>query len=236
MTVLVACLSLVLLPPLHRVARPSSRPRAIATATAPRGFGGFGGFGSVDQLIDEFEAEDAAAGALLPAELRAKRNRILLKWADFVRTAGAPPGPPAEPLAELRNVSLSFADGCVLEAVSWRVCEGQIVGVVGESGAQRARPPRRTVDGLPQPPQQQHLFGARAQHQHARAGGDDAAYSFSSAGCGKTTQLRMLAGEVSPTDGDVWFSESVAAQGPSAVAHVPHRRSHAAPVTRVGLT
>ena len=148
-------------PPPRRAPHPSL---SAAGDDAPRGFGGFGGF-AVDDLISEFDEEDAAAGAILPSELRAKRNKILLKWSDFVRTAGAS-GEPAEPLAALRNVSVGF--GVLQGGVSWEVCEGQIVGVVGESG------------------------------------------------CGKSTQLKLLAGELVPSSGAVWRADES-----GLVAHVP---------------
>ena len=136
------------------------------------GFGGFGGSSSVvDEWIDEMDAEDAAAGAVLPAELKKKRNKILLRWADFVRTAGGDRlATPAVPLAGLQSVSIDFGDERVLKNVSWEVCEGQIVGVVGESG------------------------------------------------CGKSTQLRLLAGEARPSTGTVWRDDSASSAG--GVAHV----------------
>jgi ABC-type multidrug transport system ATPase subunit len=120
----------------------------------PRGFGGgprgFGGGGAaLDNIRDWAEETEAYAGAMLPAELRARRDKILLKWANFVQTAGSR-APPSPPIAALRNVSLRFGDEMVLREVSWELCEGQIIGVVGESG------------------------------------------------CGKSTQLRLLAGEATP--------------------------------------
>jgi len=120
----------------------------------PRGFGGgprgFGGGGAaLDNIRDWAEETEAYAGAMLPAELRARRDKILLKWANFVQTAGSR-APPSPPIAALRNVSLRFGDEMVLREVSWELCEGQIIGVVGESG------------------------------------------------CGKSTQLRLLAEEATP--------------------------------------
>ena len=120
----------------------------------PRGFGGgprgFGGGGAaLDSIRDWAEETEAYAGAMLPAELRARRDKILLKWANFVQTAGRRT-PPSPPIAALRNVSLWFGDEMVLREVSWELCEGQILGVVGESG------------------------------------------------CGKSTQLRLLAEEATP--------------------------------------
>ena len=112
----------------------------------PTGFGGFGGFGSsssmVDDWIDEMEAEDAAAGAILPEELKARRNSILLKWADFVRTAGGDRlATPAEPLAGLQHVSIEFGAERVVKNVTWEVCEGQIVGVVGNAARRNPSQP-----------------------------------------------------------------------------------------------
>ena len=132
--------------------------------STPRGFGvGFGvgvGFGSaldeVDDLIAAMEDEDKRDGATLSAESRQYRNKVLLKWADFVRTAGAgSKGPKPTPLIELRDASVELAGERVLDGVSWEVCQGQLIGVIGESG------------------------------------------------CGKSTQLRLLAGELSPCAGSV---------------------------------
>ena len=160
-----------------------SIPRSRAALSFPRAGipilqGGFGGFGQyinddMDDWIAEAEAEDAAAGVVLPSELRTKRNKILLKWADFVRTAAAPSDPFDMPLAALRNVSVDFEDGQsdVLHGISWEVCDGQIVGVVGESG------------------------------------------------CGKSTMLRLLAGEATPSSGERWLSDE--AMGTRGVVHVP---------------
>ena len=94
------------------------------------------------------EDEDKRDGATLSAESRQYRNKVLLKWADFVRTAGdRSKGPKPTPLIELRDASVELAGERVLDGVSWEVCQGQLIGVIGESG------------------------------------------------CGKSTQLRLLAGE-----------------------------------------
>ena len=151
---------------------------ASAAAAAPRGFGS--GSLALDELdgmlAEEMDAESIAVKRL-PPDIRVKRDRILLKWADFVRSAGVPRAPPSPPVAALRNVSLSFGGEPVLDGVSWEVCEGQIVGVVGESG------------------------------------------------CGKSTQLRLLAGEVAPSGGEAWRAE---APFPHVdVHHVPQEAVHA---------
>ena len=135
-----------------------------SAASAPRGFG-FGGasLDAVQPWIVEMDAEDAADGVTMAAELKAKRNKILLRWADFVQSAGG--GDQAtEPVAALRDVSLSFDGEPILQGVSWEVCEEQVVGIVGESG------------------------------------------------CGKSTQMRLLAGEATPDSGEVWFAESTASE------------------------
>jgi ABC-type molybdenum transport system ATPase subunit/photorepair protein PhrA len=125
-----------------------------------KGFGSPRGFSSsMDELEgwkDQMDAEDEADGATLSPDLRAKRNRILSKWADFVQSR-APEGPRAPRLAALRNVTMEFGGEDVLRGVSWEVHQGQLIGVVGESG------------------------------------------------CGKSTQLRLLAGEEAPTSGGVWL-------------------------------
>ena len=134
-------------------------PQREGPAPAPRGFGGFGAaLDDVDAWMDEMDAEDEASGAILSEEVLAKRNKILLKWSNFVRTAGG--GTAADiPVAALRNVNLDVADESVLRLCSWEACRGQLIGVVGESG------------------------------------------------CGKSTQLRLLAGEISPSSGEVWHAE-----------------------------
>jgi hypothetical protein len=94
-------------------------------ATEFKGFGSPRGFGatldSVDEWIEEMEAEDAADGVILPAALKAKRNRILLNWADFVKTAGDRLAGAAPVVAELREVSMALDDARVLDRVSWAV-------------------------------------------------------------------------------------------------------------------
>ena len=72
-----------------------------------------------------------------------------------------------------RSVStFEVADQRVLRDVTWEIREGQILGVVGESG------------------------------------------------CGKSTQLRLLAGEISPheIDGEIWIDSSG-----GGVAYIAHR-------------
>ena len=125
-------------------------------ATAPRGFGGFAPSDSVLELHGDFEAEDGVNGAALPPEVRARRDEILGRWADFVQQGGqgARGGGGARRRgcgAARRRRRLRRRDGEPLFSnVSWGVREGECVGVVGESG------------------------------------------------CGKSTQLRMLAGELAP--------------------------------------
>ena len=140
-------------------------------ATAPRGFGGFAPSDSVLELHGDFEAEDGVNGAALPPEVRARRDKILGRWADFVQQGGQGTrgggGAAARELAALRGAGVDFggADGGPLFSnVSWGVREGECVGVVGESG------------------------------------------------CGKSTQLRMLAGELAPAAGAVWRRDGVAVE------------------------
>eukprot|EP00966_Prymnesium_polylepis_P208849 4838431-Prymnesium_polylepis.1 len=68
-----------------------------SAASSPRGFG-FGGsaLDSVKGWIDEMDAEDEADGVTMATELKAKRNRILLRWADFMQQAGGGE-PPTDP-------------------------------------------------------------------------------------------------------------------------------------------
>ena len=137
-------------------------------ASAPRGFGGFAPSENVLELHGDFEAEDGVNGAALPPEVRARRDKILGRWADFVQQGGQGArgggGTAARELAALRGAGVDFggADGGPLFSnVSWGVREGECVGVVGESG------------------------------------------------CGKSTQLRMLAGELAPAAGAVWRRDGV---------------------------
>ena len=103
-----------------RAPRPTGRARpAVACSdaprfgAAPRGFGGGPrGFGSaldaVDGWVAEMDAEDDASGAVLPTELRAKRNTVLLKWATFLQSAGSLGEAPSPPVATLTNVSVEL--------------------------------------------------------------------------------------------------------------------------------
>ena len=128
-----------------------------STAAAPRGFGfgappsGFGGGGAaLDNVRGWIEETEAYTGAMVPAELRVRRDKVLLKWADFVRSAGAGRAASSPPMAAMRNVSLAFGEETVLRGVSWEVCEGQIVGVVGESGCGKSTQLRLLVgEALP---------------------------------------------------------------------------------------
>ena len=145
----------------------------VPSRPAPRGFG----LGSA--RLDDISTGDAAEAYGLQGgsrKTRARREAVLLRWADFVRGAGGERVPPSPPVAALRNVSVSIAGEPILSGVSWELCEGMIVGMVGESG------------------------------------------------CGKSTQLRLLAGELEPDEGSVWLAAPPhpisGRRSPDAIAHV----------------
>ena len=72
---------------------PSTRRPALALR--PAGFGS--ALDEVDDLIAAMEDEDKRDGATLSAESRQYRNKVLLKWADFVRTAAPVKRPSRRP-------------------------------------------------------------------------------------------------------------------------------------------
>ena len=116
-------------------------------------------------------SRNEANGAALPPELRARRDKILGRWADFVQQGGQARAAAAA-RRRARSTALRGADvdfggadgGPLFSNVSWGVREGECVGVVGESG------------------------------------------------CGKSTQLRMLAGELAPAAGAVWRRDGIAVE------------------------
>jgi ABC-type multidrug transport system fused ATPase/permease subunit len=135
---------------------------------APRGFGmGGSSLDELDDWVDEMDAEDADDGVQLSSELRAKRNRILNRWADFVRTGAGGGRAKAPTVAALRNVSLGFGEERILYEVSWEVKEGQVVGVVGESGCGKSTQ-LRLLSGMP--PCALRAPARGGARQHARAG------------------------------------------------------------------
>ena len=139
-------------------------------ATAPRGFGGFAPSDSVLELHGDFEAEDGVNGAALPPEVRARRDKILGRWADFVQQGGqgarggGGAAARARGAARRRRRLRRRGRRAALHERLVGVREGECVGVVGESG------------------------------------------------CGKSTQLRMLAGELAPAAGAVWRRDGVAVE------------------------
>lgn len=94
-----------------------------SAAAAPRGFGsaprGFGFGGAALDEVRGWDDEEEEDLELMPAEVRAKRDRVLLKWANFVQSVGAARAPPAPPIAALRNVSLDLGGQPILHQVSW---------------------------------------------------------------------------------------------------------------------
>ena len=114
------------------------------------------GFGPIEEQRDYFvdDEDDELDAGPTSAEIDARRDRMLAKWAEFVQLGGAKEQK-APVLVELRDVTIEFGGRAVLKNASWAVREGQLVGVLGESG------------------------------------------------CGKSTQLRVLAGQLEPEAGTI---------------------------------
>ena len=110
------------------------------------------GFGplaeQLDAWVDPDDTDDEEVG-FTSEEMDQRRDKMLEKWADFVQLGGVK-AQKAPSLVELRDVTVRYGGRDVLCNATWAVREGQVVGVLGESG------------------------------------------------CGKTTQLRLLAGELEP--------------------------------------
>jgi len=161
-SVLVAALLGSLLLPLPQRAPPALTTRRHAPVVAREWKPGQGFGAAEEQLeewVDEDDTDDAAIG-LTAEEMDGKRDRLLEKWADFVQLGGVKEQQ-APVLVELRDVTVSYGGRDVLANASWAVREGQVVGVLGESG------------------------------------------------CGKSTQLRLLAGELTPHEGQIRRSDGL---------------------------
>jgi len=161
-SVLVAALLGSLLLPLPQRAPPALTTRRHAPVVAREWKPGQGFGAAEEQLeewVDEDDTDDAAIG-LTAEEMDGKRDRLLEKWADFVQLGGVKEQQ-APVLVELRDVTVSYGGRDVLANASWAVREGQVVGVLGESG------------------------------------------------CGKSTQLRLLAGELTPHEGEIRRSDGL---------------------------
>ena len=121
------------------------------------------GFGPIEEQRDYFvdgEDDDELDAGPTSEEIDARRDRMLSKWADFVQLGGAKEQK-TPVLVELRDVTVEFGGRAVLKNASWAVREGQLVGVLGESG------------------------------------------------CGKSTQLRVLAGQLEPEAGTIERSDGL---------------------------
>eukprot|EP00964_Phaeocystis_antarctica_P159787 scaffold130984_cov72-Phaeocystis_antarctica.AAC.10 len=156
-----ALLGSLLLPPPHR-APPVLTTRRHAPVLAREWLPGQGFGAAEEQLeewVDEDDTDDAAIG-LTAQEMDGKRDRLLEKWADFVQLGGVKEQQ-TPVLVELRDVTVSYGGRDVLANANWAVREGQVVGVLGESG------------------------------------------------CGKSTQLRLLAGELTPHEGEIKRSDGL---------------------------
>ena len=163
MSVLVpaALFSSLLIPLPHR-APPALTTRRHAPVLAREWKPGQGFGAAEEQLeewVDEDDTDDAAIG-LTAQEMDGKRDRLLEKWADFVQLGGVKEQQ-TPVLVELRDVTVSYGGRDVLANVNWAVREGQVVGVLGESG------------------------------------------------CGKSTQLQLLAGELTPHEGEIKRSDGL---------------------------
>ena len=161
-SVLAAALLGSLLLPLPQRAPPALTARRHAPVVAREWKPGQGFGAAEEQLeewVDEDDTDDAAIG-LTAEEMDGKRDRLLAKWADFVQLGGVKEQQ-APVLVELRDVTVSYGGRDVLANASWAVREGQVVGVLGESG------------------------------------------------CGKSTQLRLLAGELTPHEGQIRRSDGL---------------------------
>ena len=161
-SVLVAALLGSLLLPLPQRAPPALTTRRHAPVVAREWKPGQGFGAAEEQLeewVDEDDTDDAAIG-LTAEEMDGKRDRLLEKWADFVQLGGVKEQQ-APVLVERRDVTVSYGGRDVLANASWAVREGQVVGVLGESG------------------------------------------------CGKSTQLRLLAGELTPHEGQIRRSDGL---------------------------
>ena len=161
-SVLAAALLGSLLLPLPQRAPPALTTRRHAPVVAREWKPGQGFGAAEEQLeewVDEDDTDDAAIG-LTAEEMDGKRDRLLEKWADFVQLGGVKEQQ-APVLVELRDVTVSYGGRDVLANASWAVREGQVVGVLGESG------------------------------------------------CGKSTQLRLLAGELTPHEGQIRRSDGL---------------------------
>jgi ABC-type Mn2+/Zn2+ transport system ATPase subunit len=162
MSVLAAALLGSLLLPLPQRAPPALTTRRHAPVVAREWKPGQGFGAAEEQLeewVDEDDTDDAAIG-LTAEEMDGKRDRLLEKWADFVQLGGVKEQQ-APVLVELRDVTVSYGGRDVVAKANWAVREGQVVGVLGESG------------------------------------------------CGKSTQLRLLAGELTPQEGEIKRSDGL---------------------------
>ena len=157
-----ALLGFLLLPLPHRAspALVATRRHAPILAREWKPGQGFGAAEEqLEEWVDEDDTDDAAIG-LTAQEMDGKRDRLLEKWADFVQLGGVKEQQ-TPVLVELRDVTVSYGGRDVLANANWAVREGQVVGVLGESG------------------------------------------------CGKSTQLRLLAGELTPHEGEIKRSDGL---------------------------